>query len=423
MAVQASILAVDDKPDNLRLLAKILMGEAYKVRKVTTGRQALEAARLNPPDLILLDIMMPELDGYQICQALKQQPETCDIPIIFLSALDNQTDKVRAFTVGGVDYITKPFQQQEVLARVKTHLQIQQLTQSLRLQNSRLQAEVQQRQQTAAELTATLQELRDTQAQIIAKEKLASLGGLMAGIAHELRNPLNFVNNYAESSAELIDDLLSEIRSVSPTDISLAELQAQLTEIRENALSIHQHGQRAERIITSMMQHARNRSDDRQLVDLNQLMEESFKLAYHSRRSNLPNFKVTLETDYDPSMGELELSTDLHRAFINLIDNACYALYKKQQQHSAFVPTLRIATRRLPSQVEIRIRDNGIGIAPEIQAQVFDPFFTTKANEGSGLGLSITHDIVVGQHRGSLSLVSELDDYTEFTLLLPTAFP
>jgi two-component system, NtrC family, sensor kinase len=423
MATQENILVVDDKPDNLRLLSEILTSADYKVRKVTSGKLALNAARLDPPDLILLDIMMPELDGYQTCQTLKQQLETCEIPIIFLSALDNPADKVKAFLAGGVDYITKPFQQQEVLARVTTHLRIRQLNQSLQQQNSQLQAEIAQRQQTEAELVSTLQELRETQSQIIAKEKLASLGALMAGIAHELRNPLNFVNNYAESSAELLDELVSEINSISPTDLSPSDLQGRLIELRDNALAIHQHGQRAERIIISMMQHARTRPSERQITDLNQLVEEAFKLAYHSRRSKLPDFKVTLQANYDPAVGQIEVSADLSRALINLIDNACYALYKKQQQDRSFIPTLWITTRRLPSQVEIRIRDNGTGIAPEAQAQVFDPFFTTKSNEGTGLGLSITHDIVVGQHRGSLNLISELDVYTEFTLLLPLGIP
>jgi len=427
MAAQESILVVDDKPDNLRLLANILTEAAYKVRKVTSGKLALDAARLDPPDLILLDIMMPELDGYQVCQALKQHPETCEIPVIFLSALDNLTDKVTAFTMGGIDYIIKPFQQQEVLVRVKTHLQIRRLNQSLRSQNLQLQAEVSQRQQTETELTLALQELHNTQAQIVAKEKLASLGALMAGIAHELRNPLNFVNNYAESTVELITELVSELHDPSSVDISLptispSELKTRLIDLRDNALAIHQHGQRAERIINSMMQHAHTRSSEAQTTDLNRLVEESFKLAYHSRRSKLPDFNVTLQTNYDPSIGQIAVGADLNRALINLIDNACYAVYKKQQQ-TEFTPTIWITTRRLSNQAEIRIRDNGIGIAPEIQSRIFDPFFTTKANEGTGLGLSITHDIVVGQHQGSLSLTSELNVYTEFTLLLPLSFP
>ncbi len=422
MAAQINILAVDDKPDNLRLLSKMLTGEAYKVRKVTSGRLAIEAARLNPPDLILLDIMMPDLDGYQVCEALKQQPETRDIPVIFLSALDDQANKVKAFVAGGVDYVTKPFQQEEVLARVRTHLQIRQLNQSLQAQNLQLQTEVTQRQQTEAELQITLQELRDTQAQIIVKEKLASLGALMAGIAHELRNPLNFVNNYAEGSVELLNELLEDLNSTLNEPDS-AELQERLIELRDNALAIHQHGQRAERIINSMMQHARSLPSEQQRVALNQLVEESFKLAYHSRRSNLPDFRVTLNANYDPSIGQIELFADLSRALINLIDNACYALYKKQQQDAAFQPMLQITTRRLPSQIEIRIRDNGTGIDADAQSRIFDPFFTTKANEGTGLGLSIAHDIVVGQHRGNLSVISELDNYTEFTLLLPLNLP
>lgn len=422
MAEQESILVVDDKPDNLRLLSNILTGEGYKVRKVLNGRLAIDAAQLDPPDLILLDIMMPEPDGYEVCQHLKTNRQTRDIPIIFLSALDTVVDKVKAFMAGGVDYITKPFQQEEVLARVKIHLEIRRLHQTLQAQNVRLQQEVEQRQHIEAELKAALKELRETQEQIIVKEKLASLGALMAGIAHELRNPLNFVNNYAEGSKELIAEILTELETATnhlPADL-LESLRELLAEVRDNATAIHQHGQRAERIIQSMMQHTRNAQDDQQLIDLNQLIEEATDLAYHNRRAQTSNFNVTIYTNYDMAVGSIEGSPDLSRAFINLIDNACYAVYKKQQRlGEAFDPSLWITTRKLPNHIEVRIRDNGIGMEPEVQKQIFDPFFTTKANEGTGLGLSIAYEIIVEQHHGTLAVNSQLSDFTEFLAKIP----
>lgn len=422
MTGRENILIVDDKPDNLRLLSNILIAEGYKVRKALNGRLAIDAAQLEPPDLILLDIMMPEADGYQICQELKANPQTQEISVIFLSALDNVADKVKAFTVGGVDYITKPFQQEEVLARVKTHLQIRKLNQSLQEQNTRLEQEIYQRQQVESELTKTLQELRDTQAQIIVKEKLASLGALMGGIAHELRNPLNFVNNYAEGSVELIEELEAELKTQQIEPDQFAVLQELVQEVRENATSIRQHGRRAERIIENMMQHVRTEPGEQQLIHLPHLLDEAISLAYYSRRSTTEDLNVKIETHYDPSISSLKgVPSDLSRALINLIDNALYAVYKHQQQtDSSFQPFISVTTQKLDHQIEIKIRDNGVGIAPEFQSKVFDPFFTTKANQGTGLGLSITYDIIVGQHHGTLSVSSELGDYTEFTVVLPT---
>lgn len=423
MSLRENILVVDDKPDNLRLLSNILIAEGYKVRKVLNGRLALDAAKLDPPDLILLDIMMPDPDGYQVCQALKENAITQEIPIIFLSALNTVADKVKAFTMGGVDYITKPFQQEEVLARVKTHLQIRHLNVSLQAQNLRLAEEVQQRQQVEAELTKTLRELRETQAQMVMKEKLASLGALMAGIAHELRNPLNFVNNYAEGSIELLDELVEQFDSHSSSlEVEWqAELQEILDEIRGNAQAIHQHGQRAEQVIANMMQHVRTDQNSGQPFDLNGLVQESLALSYHNRKAQSSAFEVAIQTDYDPTLPPITGSaSDLSRALINLIDNAFYAVLQQQQRlGSEFVPQLWITTRNDVHQVTITIRDNGTGIAPSIQAKIFDPFFTTKANDGTGLGLSISYDIIVGQHRGTLVLNSTPNDFTEFTIALP----
>lgn len=445
MVTSADILVVDDKPDNLRLLSSILTNEGFKVRKVLSGQLAVDAAQIHPPDLILLDIMMPQPDGYQVCQDLKANPCTADIPIIFLSALDTVADKIKAFTAGGVDFISKPFQQEEVLARVKTHLQIRQLTKALQEQNQRLQAEIQQRCQVEAELSQALHELKSTQEQIIVKEKLASLGALMAGIAHELRNPLNFVMNYAESSVELAAEALDELTAAtgprgesapdaatepSHSELSsetkrLATLQEILSDLRDNAAAIHQHGQRAERIIRMMMQHTRTEPCERKPTNLNELVAEALDLTYHSKRAQDSDFNLTIQTDYDPAVGMLSVSaSDLGRALINLIENACYALQEKYHQSPVgFTPTLLIQTRRHPDAVEIRIRDNGIGIAPEIQTKIFDPFFTTKAANGTGLGLSITYDVIVGQHQGTLKVTSQPQVFTEFLIGIPAQFP
>lgn len=419
-----NILIVDDRLENLRLLSKMLAGEGYKVRKLLDGFRALDAAQLAPPDLILLDIMMPGMDGYEVCQNLKADPRTQEIPVIFLSALDDIGDKVKAFAVGGVDYITKPFQQEEVLARVKTHLQLQKLTQTLKQQNAMLAAEVAQRKAAEDSLEKALIDLKTAQEQIIAREKLAALGALTAGIAHEIRNPLNFVNNYAESSVELMDELLLSLETKVKNfgEESFEGTKLLLADLRENAAAIFQHGQRAERIINNMMQHARMDNRSPQLSDINYLLEEAIELVIRGKRVQNLGFTIKIERDYDSEIGTVEvLSNETSRAFMNLIDNAFYALQKKKNEQTGdFSPTLLVKTRKQKSEVCIWIRDNGVGIPQECQSRLFDPFFTTKpAGEGTGLGLSMTYEIIVRQHQGSLRVVSEPGRYTEFILTFP----
>lgn len=424
MSDRVNILVVDDKPNNLHLLSEILNSEGYKARKVLDGAHALDAAQLDPPDLILLDIMMPGMDGYEVCQRLKADSRTQHIPIIFLSALDDIGDKIRAFSTGGVDYITKPFRKEEVLARVKTHLQIQSLTKTLQDKNQHLVEEIEHRKTVESALKKALDELKAAQEQMIAREKLAALGTLTAGIAHELRNPLNFVNNYAESSVELTDELLEELEAISESlgGDHLTLMKELLADLRENAVAIHQHGQRAERIISSMMQHARMENSSLQLSDLNGLLDEAIDLAYHSRRVQSAGFTVVFNKLFDTSIGQIQLlPNELSRALINLMDNALYAIQRKQQEMGQeFTPTLSVTTRNLNEQVEIRIRDNGIGIPANYRNKIFEPFFTTKpTGEGTGLGLSITYEIIVKQHQGSLQLESEPGVYTEFIITLP----
>ncbi|HLO48922.1 MAG TPA: ATP-binding sensor histidine kinase [Kamptonema sp.] len=267
-------------------------------------------------------------------------------------------------------------------------------------------------------------ELKAAQKQIIAKEKLASLGSLTAGVAHELRNPLNFVNNFAESSVQLTEELIEEIENNSEKlePETLDNIKYILEELKGNASDINLHGKRAENIIKSMMMHARTETGQYQLIDLNQLLAQAVDLAYHSRRAKDNRFNLMIETNYDTTIGQLQLiASDLSRAFINLIDNACYAVHtKKQELGDSFNPTVSVKTRNRGETVEISIADNGSGIESELQDKIFNPFFTTKsAGEGTGLGLSLTHDIIVGQHRGSIQLETELGRGTKFIICLP----
>ena len=431
IALNASILVVDDTHANLHLLVKMLSDQGYTVRAAPNGALALATAQLAPPDLILLDIKMNDMDGYEVCQHLKADKQTQGIPVIFISALGETLDRVKAFSMGGADYVTKPFQQEEVLARVKVHVQLRALTKTLEAQNIQLEEqntclkeEIKQRLAAEAILHKTLQKLKAAQEQIIANEKLTFLGTLTAGIAHELRNPLNFVYNYAEGSMELIEEVMTELDHQSEhwSGEALVHITELLMDIRDNSVAIYQHGQRAEGVIRSMMQHARTGSNQYESTDLNALLAQAVQLAYHSMRAKNPSFNIAIHSDYDPSIGHLKLvASDVSRAFINIIENAYHALrIKRNDIGEEFTPTLWVTTCRLSDSVEIRIRDNGTGIAPEIRKKIFHPFFTTKpVGEGTGLGLALTQDIIVRQHQGTLEVATEVGAYAEFSITLP----
>ncbi|MDF2972145.1 MAG: Adenylate cyclase [Microvirga sp.] len=286
----------------------------------------------------------------------------------------------------------------------------------LAIQNARLFEEVEAR---TRELAKSLEELRAAQERLIQTEKLASLGQLTAGIAHEIKNPLNFVNNFAALSIELVDELKDALRSASEDEEQTAELMALLA---GNLEKVVQHGKRADSIVKNMLLHSRAGSGEHRLADINALVEESLNLAYHGARAEQQGFNVTIERSLDPSAGELELlPQEITRVFLNLISNGFYAtLKRKERAIGPYEPILFAGTRNLGDHVEIRIRDNGTGIPPEVKEKMFDPFFTTKpAGEGTGLGLSLSHDIVVKQHRGSIEVDTSPGEYTEFRIVLP----
>ncbi len=274
-----------------------------------------------------------------------------------------------------------------------------------------------------------LGELKTAQASLIQAEKMASLGQLTAGIAHEIKNPLNFVNNFAGLSVELLAELKE---TAAPAIAGLAEDErADVDEIvgmlTGNLEKIAEHGRRADGIVKSMLEHSRGGSGERREVDLNGLVEEALNLAYHGARAQDQNFNISLERDFDRALAPIELAPqEMTRVFLNLFGNGFYAAAKRQRDSAApdFRPVLKVATRDLGEAVEIRIRDNGAGIPPEIRDKLFQPFFTTKpTGEGTGLGLSISWDIVAHQHGGAIAVDSRVGDFTEFTIRLPRARP
>jgi signal transduction histidine kinase len=267
----------------------------------------------------------------------------------------------------------------------------------------------------------TLNQLKQAQEQIVAQEKLASLGALTAGIAHEIKNPLNFVNNFADLSGELMTELQETLAKTLPAGAA-ADVDDVLGLLRTNVTKIAEHGRRADSIVRNMLQHSRGRKGERTRVDLNALVHEYVGLAYHGMRGMDQSFNARLEEHYDPTVGTISaVPQDLGRALLNLLTNACYAIHEKQRQSDdGFGPALTLATHRLGDRVEVRIRDNGNGLPPEVRERMFEPFFTTKpAGSGTGLGLSIAFEIIVQTHQGAIRVETEPGQFAEFIITLP----
>jgi signal transduction histidine kinase len=329
-----------------------------------------------------------------------------------------------AITHGDLDVAIPPAGAHELGAMTRT---LGMLRDSL-IERDRLEAE---RKRAEAEIRAArdtaeaaLRELKTTQASLIHSEKMASLGQLTAGIAHEIKNPLNFVNNFAALSVELLDELKA---AATPALAALdqdarAEVIETIDMLTGNLAKIAEHGQRADGIVKSMLLHSRGGSGERQPVDLNGVVEEALNLAYHGARAQDQNFNITLERDLDRSLKPVELvPQDVARVFLNLFGNGFYAAHKKSRAASnGFRPVLRVSTRELGDAVEARVRDNGTGIPAAVRDKLFQPFFTTKpTGEGTGLGLSISYDIITQQHGGTIEVTSEEGEFTEFTVRLP----
>ena len=372
-------------------------------RATITGRTLLEGKVIHVPDVHAdADYTFSE------AQKLSGDPRTfLGVPLLRagnpIGALVLLRKAMRPFTNKQIELVTT-FADQAVIA----------------IENVRLFDEVQQR---TRELAASLDELRTAQDRLVQTEKLASLGQLTAGIAHEIKNPLNFVNNFAALSAELTDELNDALK---PAEIS-ARLREEIEELtgllKDNLQKVVQHGKRADSIVKNMLLHSREGSGDHRPADINALVDESLNLAYHGARAERPDFNVTLRRDFDAGAGTVEVfPQEITRVFLNLISNGFYALAKRMREagDSGYDPVLSAATRNLGGTVEIRIRDNGTGIPPEVKDKMFNPFFTTKpAGEGTGLGLSMSHDIIVKQHGGRIDVETEPGQFTEFRIVLP----
>jgi signal transduction histidine kinase len=273
------------------------------------------------------------------------------------------------------------------------------------------------------ELAKSLEELRTTQDRLVQTQKLALLGQLTAGIAHEIKNPLNFVNNFSGISAELIDELQDTLKGISLDNKARTEINELTDTLKSNFDKVVHHGRRADSIVKNMLQHSREGSAEHRVIDINALVEESLNLAWHGARAETQGFEIKLKQSFDPSAGKADVfPQDIRRALLNVISNGFYAATKRRAETDGgdYEPTLTASTKNLGDRVEITIRDNGTGITPDVKEKIFNPFFTTKpTGEGTGLGLSISHDIIVKQHAGSIEIDTQPGEFTEIRVILP----
>ncbi|MFP4299442.1 MAG: response regulator [Spirulinaceae cyanobacterium] len=409
---KADILVVDDTPNNVRLLSKVLTDRGYTVRKALNGDRAIQSALTQAPDLILLDINMPDMDGYQVCEILKSKPETAAVPIIFISALDETIDKVKAFQIGGTDYITKPFEVEEILIRVKNQLTIRKMTQQLSQQ-------VQQR----------TDDLKEAHIKLIQQEKMSELGLMVAGIAHEINNPLGFIisnidhaNDYIQDMFELIE--LYQQKQPQPdadirAKIDAIDLEFIYDDLPQIINSMKEGTRRIRTLSHSLRTFARPDEAEMTNFDLRESLDSTLTILKHRLKANTFRSEITIEKDYD-SLSTLQCyPSQLNQVFMNLIANAIDAI-DEVQPHSDPKIEIRTTCDRAQERIKIEIQDNGNGMSEDIQARLFNHLFTTKPiGKGTGLGLSIVQQIVETNHQGKINFKSAIGHGTSFIIELP----
>lgn len=416
---KADILIVDDTLDNIRFLSSLLSEQGYKVRKAINGQMALTAVNKLLPDLILLDINMPDMNGYEVCQELKKNPQSFFIPVIFLSALDDVVDKVKAFQVGGSDYVTKPFQIEEVLSRIENQLTIRKLQAQMQAQNQQLQQ--------------ALNELQKTQAQLIQKEKMIGLAQLVAGVAHEINNPIGFISSNLTPAREYIQELLDLIslyqreypNSTIPIQeaIKKIDLNFLISDLQQLMNSMQTGVERINNIVLALRIFSRLNESDIKSVDIHEGIDSVLVLLDSRLQSEPTRPAIKVIKDYGTLPMITCYASQLNQVFLNILNNAIDALALGIGKHfpAGNVPTIWIKTQLVAAEkIEIRIKDNGEGIPENIQSRLFDPFFTTRSvGKGSGLGLLTSYQIINEKHRGQLTCCSLPGYGAEFAIAIP----
>ncbi|MEL6469402.1 MAG: response regulator [Cyanobacteria bacterium J06623_4] len=458
------ILIVDDNPTNLEVLSESLIQEGFQVAVAIDGEGALEQVTYHPPELILLDVMMPGIDGFETCERLKQNPDTHSIPIIFMTALSDTHNKVKGLSLGAIDYITKPFQQEEVLARVRVHLQVQKLTRTLQKQNHQLKNEIEQRQQAEADLlkantaldtlnheleervesrtqdlSAALQKVQQTQVQLIQQEKLSALGQLVAGIAHEINNPVNFIHGNIDHASTYARDLLSlftlyEKHYPDPAE-DIKEKKEEidvgfLTEDLPKLLSSMQVGtDRIRDIVLSLRIFSRLDEAEVKDVDVHEGIDSTLLILNSRIKGQVFPVPISIVKEYSDLPRVKCYPGQLNQVCMNILSNAIDALEEETEKRSrdasaqGWQPEIKVCTELVGDSDKIRIHicDNGPGVPEDLLQKIFDPFFTTKAvGKGTGLGMSISHEIITEKHHGTLTCERLAPNGTRFTITIPT---
>ena len=388
------------------------LAERLKARPIRFGEGAVGRAAISTAPIQIPDLREPGNPGVS---GLIEQLDQLGYRSVLAAPLLHE----QAILGGLIVFRREPGHFSDETVRLVEAFAIQS---ALAVRNAKLFEEQRRRE---ADLRAAHEQLKAAQASLIQSEKMASLGQLTAGIAHEIENPLNFVNNFAELSRELLDELKETVAptSAAPDAQENSDLSELVDTLDANLEKIVEHGRRADGIVTSMLLHSRGGSGERRMSDLNALIEEALNLAFHGARARSQGFNVTLQRELDPHLEPIEIvPQDLTRVFLNLFGNAFYAVDKRRREggEAGFTPTVMVSTRDSGSEVEIRIHDNGIGMPPEVRDHAFTPFFTTKpTGEGTGLGLSISYDIIVQEHGGTITVDSRAGEFTEFTIVLP----
>ena len=421
------ILVVDDTPANLEVIIETLSSAQYNVSAVTSGKRALKQLQRNSPSLILLDIQMPEMDGFETCRQIKENPDTANIPIIFITALSDTESIVKGFSLGAVDYLTKPFREAELLARVQTHLKLHILTEQLEEQvNHR-----------TAELNTALEQVQQSKLQLVQQEKMSALGSLVAGVAHEINNPVGFLNGSISNSKEYLQDFFGYLELyqqqyplVTPALQEKAEeidLDYLLDDFPKMLNSMQHACDRISKISTNLRTFVRTNDSQKVSANLNDGIDSTLLLLKYRLKKTNHRSAIHVVKHYSTLPPINCFPDQLNQVFMNILANAIDAFDEEAQQIfgetlDAESQTITIKTDYLSNsnRIQVKIQDNGKGMLPEIKSKIFEHLFTTKGTgKGTGLGLAIAHQIIAETHGGSIQVTSEVDQGTEFCIHLP----
>ncbi|NEQ99890.1 MAG: hybrid sensor histidine kinase/response regulator [Cyanothece sp. SIO2G6] len=420
------ILVVDDTPANLEVITATLVTKNYDISAVISGKRALKQLQHSRPALILLDIQMPDMDGFETCQRIKANPETADIPIIFLTALSDTDSIIKGFSLGAVDYIIKPFRAEELLSRVQTHLKLHLLTEQL-------EEQVEHR---TAELSTALEQVHRSKLLLIQQEKMSALGSLVAEVAHEVNNPVGFINGSINSAKTYFQDFLAYLKLYQqchpPTDPALRykaeelELDYLLADFPVMLDSMQTACDRISQITTKLRTFART-DTAKVKTDLNDSLDSSLLMLKYRLKANTLRPAIEIVKQYSPLPAISCFPNQLNQVFINILANAidvfdetAAQLSFKALESKSQVITLQTKGLDDSQMIQVSISNNGIGMTPDTKAKVFDYLFTTKeVGKGTGLGLAIAHQIVTETHAGEITVESAPEQGTEFIIRLP----